>query len=339
MTKKNDAKSNLTTLSNLKVVDFDASSLLDISKDFARKITIDLSASIEARWDYAREQEERGKAHFAAMGLLLLSLNRDLAHGEFLPELERRGFDQRQAYRAMSYARYVFSQPKPQQMRLLEMPVTKVALLAQADPEVVEELMDGDDGEEKIESLSVRDLAVMVKNLKRNFDTVNNKKLALEDEVARLRPRTLTPGAAEFNARTFEVRHEAAALEYGARIHMDALDTLFVDVLEDVGVDAETESLRIKAVGLAAGAMLARALDLYERVKEGLGGEMPVKPHGDLMLSSDEKAMLQAGVMLLNANFERGREARKMVVDDEANKHRTGPGRRKGSKNKNGGES
>ncbi|BBE51802.1 hypothetical protein OYT1_ch2286 [Ferriphaselus amnicola] len=178
----------------------------------------------------------------------------------------------------------------------------------------------------------------LVNNLKRNFDTVNNKKLALEDEVARLRPRTLMPGVAEFDARTFEVRHEAAGLEYGARIQMDALDTLFIEVLQDAEVDAETESLRLKAVGLAAGAMLARALDLYERVKEGLGGEMPVKPHGDLMLTSDEKDMLHAGVMLLNANFERGREARKMTVDDEVNKHRTGPGRRKGSKNKSGGE-
>lgn len=337
MAKKNDEKSNLTTLSNLDSDKYDTVSYLSISPEFSRKISVDLTASIEARWVAAREQEEIGKARYAAMGLLL-SLKKDMAHGEFLPELERRGFEKRNSQRAMAYARYVFSQPKPQQMRLLEMPVTRVALLAQADPEVVEELMDGADSD-GIESLSVRELAEMVKKLKCNYDTINNKKLALEDEVARLRPRTLTPGAAEFNARTFEVRHEAAALEYGARIHMDALDTLFVEVLEDVGVDAETETLRIKAVGLAAGAMLARALDLYERVKEGLGGEMPVKPHGDLMLSSDEKAMLQAGVMLLNSNFERGRETRKMVVDDEVNKHRTGPGRRKGSKNKTGGES
>lgn len=281
-----------------------------------------------------------GVAYMAAQEALNITDCARAQSGTFRNWIKTHGMTEERVYEVMRIAKGYLAIPAEQRKSYLNLSKYKALKLAKLEPEALAALADKDPSAlDEISLMSRPEIETLVKNLKRNFDTVNNKKLALEDEVARLRPRTLMPGAAEFDARTFEVRHEAAGLEYGARIQMDALDILYEEVLADSGVDAETESLRLKAVGLAAGAMLARSLDLYERIREGLGGEMPVRPHGDLMLSNDEKDMLHAGMMLLNANFERERDARKAAVDGEANKHRTGPGRKKGSKNKKGAES
>lgn len=241
-------------------------------------------------------------------------------------------------YEAIRMAKFFVALPPDKRAQTLKLGKKPVLFLAALPQEVIDEAAEsGHDVFADAELLTYAELRTKVANLSKNYDTLHNQKKTLELELERLRPRTRLPGAAEFDGRTYEARHESAALEYGARMHIDALDTLFNDLLDEGrrdAVDPETEARRLNAVGLAAGAVLARALDLYERVKDGLDGAMPVQPRGDLLLSEDEKVMLRAGVALLNANFQEGKARRRDEADQEAAKHQTGPGRRRGSKSK-----
>lgn len=149
--------------------------------------------------------------------------------------------------------------------------------------------------------------------------------------------RTQIPGDGEFDARTYEVRQEAAALEYGARIHIDDLETLFEQLLNEDAAP-QVQVLRLRCVGIAVGALYSRAQALFELLREGMDGDMPVKPHGDLFLSESEKDTLEAGLTIIRENHKRRKGERADEAMRQAAAHQKGPGRRIGSKNKKGGE-
>lgn len=167
-------------------------------------------------------------------------------------------------------------------------------------------------------------------------DTYRNERDSLQRQVNTL-TRTQKPGDGEFDARTFEVRQEAAALEYGARICMDDLETLFEQVLNEDAAP-QMQELRMRSIGLAVGGALARAQALFEAVRLGMDGDMPVQPNGDLLLSAAEKQRLDAGLTIIRENHKRAKGERADEAVRQAAAHQKGPGRRIGSKNTNGGD-
>lgn len=262
-------------MKNNSVVAFQESDTLSdlvVAPEFAGKISIDLSVPIEARWVAAQQHAEHSKARFSALGLLLVSLKKDMPHGAFLPELERRGFEERQARRAMAYAQYVFSQPLQQQMRLLDMPVTKVATLAQADPEVVEVLMEDGD---KVERTNVRGL---LEEIKEKEALIERKDKAYADLETQLEMRgrelqklsRLDPAA----LLTRSVRAEAVANAAALGEVCENLIRL-AEAVQDESIAAEQRSLRRRAVGMAMGTALAHLQALYEALEGDLGEGIP----------------------------------------------------------------
>lgn len=304
----------------------DTLSDLIVSPDFAGRISVDLTASVEARWTAAREHEELGKARFAALGLLLLSIKKDLPHGEFMLELERRGFEERQSRRAMAYANYVFTQPAQQQARLIEMPVTKVAALAGADPDVVEALMnDGD----KVEKTTVRGLLDELKGFR-------NREQRLQDdlEIARLQLERLQgerKRLTDLLPRTEDVRAECLALQAGAEWHLNALRKLFDDTEEA----APEGFLQIETVWIAANAIAARALDLVQRIRDMGPENLPDRPHGEHCMTEAEAHAWLLNYPLIESRLDGEASLRK--EKREAARPR-GPGRPAGSKNKANGD-
>lgn len=182
------------------------------------------------------------------------------------------------------------------------------------------------------EEIEARDATI--ENQGKNFDTLRNERDGLQYQVNTL-TRTQVPGDGEFDARTFEVRQEAAALEYGARICMDDLETLFEQVLNEEA-DPHMQELRMRSVALAAGGALALAQALFEAVRRSMGDGMPVQPHGDLILSPEEKLRLDSGLTIIRENHKRAKAERVDEATRQAAAHQKGPGRRKGSKNKKG---
>lgn len=261
MTKKND----------LTVIDVEDKSAmfadLKIDDGFKKKMHIDLTAPIEARWGKAREHLEHESANRAAYGLLIQSIKDDLPHGQFLPELERRGFDERAARQAMAHARFVFSQPLQNQARLLEMPVTKVAALAQADPEVVEVLME--DGE-TVEKTTVRGLLNELKAVKAQL---SDAKTALNDEKQINAGLTKKKLKSDLRADTQLVRdeclHQQALCEYGAMALKKAWDAVQAE-----DKNAPEHALRRDQIVHAARAAAAAAVKVAREIEEAAGDDV-----------------------------------------------------------------
>lgn len=284
------------------IIKNDQLSDLVVAPDFAVKIAIDLSASVEARWESARQHEELGKARFAAMGLLLLSIRKEMPHGEFLPELERRGFEERQAQRAMAYANYVFSQPLQQQTRLLEMPVSKVATLAQADPEVVEVLMEDGD---KVERTTVRGLLDAIKEkealIARKDKAYADLEAQLDGKNLELRKLSRVDPAALLSR---SVRAEALADAAALGECCDNLTRLWDAACEEQN-DAERD-LRQRAVALSVSASIVHVQALYERVKADLqtvGLDLPLALGVADDFTRDERAEAAACLDRLRLQF------------------------------------
>ncbi len=210
------------------------SNLINSASDYAASISIDLTAPINERWQAAMKQDESQKRHFAAHGLLLHSINYEMEHGEFLKELERRGFEQRQAYRAMTYAKFVFSRPKKEQQMFLEMPRTQVYALAQVDTDIVDQLVV--DGDGVVSHTNVRALLNELSAVKANQSKMQT---ALNDAETMLAVATNKKRIGDLKPATHVVREEALAnvgtVQYGfagLQKLWDEVDAEFVDTPE-----------------------------------------------------------------------------------------------------------
>lgn len=175
----------------------------------------------------------------------------------------------------------------------------------------------------------IKELGETIGNHRKQYDKLSTEHDNVSREYNRL-TRTKKPGESTYNARTFEVRHESAALEYGSRIHVDALEVMLDAVLGEDSPSQERE-LQLHALGLAAGALYARAESFYLRIKNELGEVMPIQPSSKYMLQDDERSRLETSVSMIDVNFHRKKGAREYERNEDAP---VGRGRPKGSKNK-----
>ncbi|MDO9163555.1 MAG: hypothetical protein Q8N35_13215 [Methylococcaceae bacterium] len=179
------------------------------------------------------------------------------------------------------------------------------------------------------EEVSNRDQKI--ENHEKHYQQLSDKHELVERDLHRL-TRTKKPGEHAYNPRTFEVRHESAALEYGSRVYVDAIEVMY-DAVLDEDASAQERELQLHAIGLAAGGILARAEKLYARVKDDLGDLMPIKPRGDYILTNEEKDRLDQSVNMIDINFTRKKNKRELEREEDKP---TSAGRPKGSKNKKG---
>lgn len=209
---------------------------------YAAAININLAATAEQRWDALALARNAEQAYFAAQGLLLLSLKKDVEHGAFYSKLTEIGCHPRQASRAMSYARFVFSRSEDEQLELLKLPHTTVCTLAAADPDVIE--MAIEDGIENIDAVSVRELYQRNQELKLanvdlqvERDTIEAQRLALQKQ---LRRRSTDADDAGIPTLVSDLRAETAALVKKAELAINSLHPLGME-LGDLRINANAE--------------------------------------------------------------------------------------------------
>jgi hypothetical protein len=246
----------------LEVVKTDSLSVLEINqdqRDYATAFGLDLNATPAKRWCAAVDHQEASKRHFAAMGLLMLSLKMDLPHGEFQAAVEERRFELRQVRRSMHYARFVFSRPKAEQIELLKLEHTKVCALAEADPDVVDALFEQGD----ISDLA--DMGVLSLRKKLQEERAKSFDLAVQRDAAEAKSIGLVK---QLNRRSrdedggvvpmvvADLRLEMAALFKKAELVCTSLYPLGVEVLDlhghDEGGQWVAPTLRLGVAGLLA---------------------------------------------------------------------------------------
>lgn len=180
--------------------------ITDEVHSFAATLGIELSGTLDERADRAAEHMNRSQRHMLASGLLLASIKNACEHGEFLELIQDRGFEERAAQRAMQYAQFILSRPEDERELLIGLPKSKVLALASADAQVIEAVL-ADDGETRIDALSVRALQDRIRELEAAAVDAD-----VELQTAQAEAKQLREQAKNRKARADQVPHVVADL-------------------------------------------------------------------------------------------------------------------------------
>lgn len=277
------------------------------------------------------------------LGARLILLKEATEYGEFTQRLGFLGVDMKMARKFMAATRK-FAKGSSKSVLQVVGTQTKLLELLVLDDDEIEAIGNGESVGDlnlgEIECMSVSELRQAIRDRDKKIENheTENQKLHDKNETLERNYQRLTkakqPGEGIYNARTVEVRQEASALEYASRVNVDALDVIYGEVINDPETSHQERELQLHAIGIAAGGLLARAELLYARIKDDLGDLLPIKTNASYLLRDDEKARLQDSVTMIDINFTRAKNKR----DIERSAERPGPGRKKGSTNKKGGE-
>jgi hypothetical protein len=191
-------------------------------------------------------------------GYLLLSVKADLAVGEFESGIQSLGLAPRRAQELMQMAKFATSLPESRRAEMLRLDKSKVLLLASADSEVIEDLLDSPD--EDFAGLSVRDLRLRIRklevdaaNLALDKDTISAERDAIKKQLER---RALDADGAEVPLVMADARAEIAALVKKAQLAIDGLDFVSEELgdmpLEDEVVRWLQPTQRLALAGLVS---------------------------------------------------------------------------------------
>jgi hypothetical protein len=252
----------------------------------AEEIGIIMSGSIADRINRAVYAHNMAARLAVEAGYLLLGVKSELAHGEFERGVESMGLSSRRARELMTTARFVTSLPSERRAEVLTLPKSKVLMLANADVEVLADLIDLPDAD--IDSLSVRELRARIKELEADAGK-RTKRLEAELDhrdavIQKLKKKEVQR---EFDPLTHMVRDECLAYQAGVEINLQSLQALFEEVKKDSPDTPEWE-LRLQQVWFATHAAVARATSLLEHVRETVPMDMPEQVSTPNMLTPDE---------------------------------------------------
>lgn len=205
--------------------------------EVAQQFGLDMDIPVEAKLDRMTLNLSRSVHYMLAAGMDLLSLREECEHGEWRELLESRGIEVTAAHRAITYAQFVINCPTGDRDKLLSLPKTKVLALAKADPEVLQDLFDNEDGLADLTALSVRDMRLKIRKLEAEkvdsevaLETVDTQNQALRDEVEKLRSaRVQSSGIVPIAVQ--DTRLEIAALHKKAELSIDDISRLTEELL------------------------------------------------------------------------------------------------------------
>lgn len=186
------------------------------------EVHVDLARPAEALVDSAAANLNTAATRVAVAGLELLAARSRTPHGQFQALVEARGIRYREAARAMAIARWLTRLPKVTTLSLLRAAPTKLGELARLDPAELEALeAEGETDTEGLLALPQRDLAAMVRRLRREKRAIQERMEAVE----------APPGSKEaWRIEAERVQGEVSGLvgEIAARAHrIEALVTQF----------------------------------------------------------------------------------------------------------------
>ncbi len=293
----------------------------------AAEIGVVMSGTLEDRIARAVQAHNMASRLAVEAGYLLLGVKSELAHGEFERGIESMGLSSQRASELMTTARFVTSLPADRRAEILMLPKTKVLMLANADAEVLADLIDSPDSD--VPGLSVRELRARIKELEADAGK-RTKRLEAELEhrdavIQKLKKKGVQR---EFDPLTHMVRDEVLAYQGGIEINLQSLQSLFEEVKKD-SPDAPEWDLRLQQIWFATHAAAARATALLEHVQATMPLDMPEQATTPNMLTPDEvlRWTLEWETMVSQAKVVAAHRA-----DLRAQEGPRGVGRPKGSK-------
>lgn len=192
-------------------------------------------------------------------GYLLLSAKSEAVHGDFEATLDEAGLSSQRASELMRMAKFVTSLPEDQRVSMLSMAKSKVLALASADPAVIADLLDDEEGGD-LDALSVRELRNRISELQAKNTDLSVEKETAEAErdgaIKKLNKRTRDADEEHVPVVVADIRLEMAAQIKKAELAIGSLYPIGVEAYNLTGNTEAHEwvnpTLRLGVSGLLA---------------------------------------------------------------------------------------
>ena len=228
-------------------------------KALAERLGIEINSSIDARLNFAVGKTNQALRLVVEAGLIFLSVKAELKHGEFLPALEALGVNPKRAHESMVFARAAAALPEDKREALMLVPKSKALVLAGADYEVLEQMLEDGDVSD-LDALSVRELRHRIRALEaHNTDLsvqVGTAEAERDGAIKKLNKRNQRDDDEGVPVVVADLRAELAALVKKAELAITSLYPLGVDI---VGLSSNSQAhewveptLRLGLSGLLA---------------------------------------------------------------------------------------
>ncbi len=192
--------------------------------DVAQALNISLDGTMDALVSRAVTAINQAALRAVEAGYLLLKVKTSAEHGQFEALIEAAGLNRYRAAEMMRMARVFTLAPVAQRSAMLEMPKKKVLALASADPVVLEALME--DGADKIDALSVRELKAEIKSMKKALVDAQVQRDTAEAELTTARRKL-----------------------HGREQRIDMVPNIVADTRQEIGAQAKKAELAIQSFG------------------------------------------------------------------------------------------
>lgn len=284
--------------------------IIEINQELVSELAMEevINANNQQLLEFAVKQTNQAYMSMIKAGVALIKLQNQCEHGEFLESLEKAGFAKQRAYELIKYAQFTQKLPATQRKKLTQIQSkTKAVLLAHADQEVIDDLLNDEEGFEDLQNMSVRDLKEDLKKRKHQVADLNVQNDTLKaqlKEATSKNSRALTGGVIPIFIE--DLRNEACAMEYKSRLCIDDIQALSNELMSTASASDEVDAYLIgfKALFTATNSILNHALTLrnfmIEQYPEAAHSEyMPIESMvaaealrlaGDMKLISQEHA-------------------------------------------------
>lgn len=203
-------------------------------------------------------------------GYNLLAAKSACESGEFERVIEEAGFTSQRASEAMRRAKFMTAQPEAVRVDLLSMAPTKLLLLASADSEVIEGLLEDGEDVQDLNALSFRELRAQLRTAKaKAADAEIRAETAERKAEAEKKAAAKALKGREAGQKPFvidDIQAEALAFARRAELAMEGLERQIDDSAALPAELMEWQAAAHKTVIAAVAAVGVRARSLFERL-------------------------------------------------------------------------
>jgi len=256
-------------------------------RQLADRLNIDVERPTTDLLDSAVDRLNTTARMIVGAGLELISAKSRCEHGEYEQLLEQRQVAQQRASELIAYAKFAARLSPKQQERALGLGKSKTLLLARAEREVVEELLESDENFDSVATLSVRDMRRRIKQLEASNAGLKKDVRTHKERANQLQTRNYGDESSypypDFVA---VARRESHKLTQKAELCIDDLRQLFADHMELVDNASDKRYAEFWETGAAAiyfnaKAFVGQAVQLFNEIEshlpESVTGELDAK--------------------------------------------------------------
>lgn len=284
--------------------------ITDKEVTLAQEMGIDLGVSINERMDRVVTKTNTAMRLIVESGLDLISIKSECGHGEFGKILRDRDVSSQRASEMMTMARFSAQLPTSDRKKILSLPKKKALVLAKADPEVIDVVLNDDEVFDELSTKSVRELQQEVRRLKADLAQKETEKDTADNHTKKLQALLdMRREDSDYPDFYLIVREESRAMATQSELCLEQLAALYNDELQRLQQPSNSDDVNhytdrgLATLYVHANSMAARFSDLAKKMVRELPERITDKLGDNISYTSFEVSAAIERHELMMAEF------------------------------------